>query len=123
MVYRRQYSTSIDLLIFSAFFEPSSLILESDDFHDYWKIGKFDTGWNFKHFLKNIYIFNVRNNHRRIDRGGIGGAHADMPPQIFYGRAKIHASLEIIELLYVCENYGILGGDFLVCPVAFFISA
>jgi hypothetical protein len=99
MVYRRQYSTSIDLLIFSAFFEPSSLILESDDFHDYWKIGKFDTGWNFnaKHFLKNIYIFNVRNNHRRIDRGGVGGggggAQADMPPQFFYGRAKIHASL------------------------------
>jgi hypothetical protein len=59
------------------------------------KFGMCDAGWNFnaKHFLKNIYIFNVRNNHRRIDRGGIGVAHADMPAQIFYGRAKIHASL------------------------------
>jgi hypothetical protein len=27
--------------------------------------------------------------------------------------------IEIIELLYVCENYGILGGNFLVCPEIF----
>jgi hypothetical protein len=30
---------------------------------------------------------------------------------------------EIIELLYVFENYGILGGNFLVCPENFFVTS
>ena len=82
----------------------------------------FDTGCNFnaKNFFKNIYIFNVRNNHRHIGRGGIGGgAYA---PTIFLRsgknpcliRAK-HKKLSSDKLLYVCENYGKLGEYFLVC--------
>jgi hypothetical protein len=45
----------------------------------------FIPGWNFnaKNFLKNIYIFNVRNNHRRIDRGGIVGGGDTWPDNFF----------------------------------------
>ena len=103
----------------------------------------FDTGWNFnaKNFFKNIYIFSVRNNHRRIDRGGIGGGGDTWPHKFFtvaqksmrhsgktskvkFGKIMIcPEKFEIIELLYVCENYGILVGNFLVCPENVFVPS
>ena len=76
----------------------------------------FDTGCNFnaKNFFKNIYIFNVRNNHRHIGRGGIGGGAYATTTFLRSGknpcliRAK-HKMLSSDKLLYVCENYGKLG--------------
>jgi hypothetical protein len=50
--------------------------------------------------------------------------HSGKTSKVKFGKIMIcPEKFEIIELLYVCENYGILVGNFLVCPENVFVTS